>query len=216
METGEAHVVVAAFDVDGTLTKRDCVVPFLMRVAGRRRVLSASLRHPVLLLATAIGRGDRDRLKELVVGRLVQGRQRAALDDEGETFAREVVSRWLRPDTMDRLRWHRDRGHSVVLVSASLRPYLEPLASQVIGGVEAVLCTDVESSADGVCTGRLLGGNCRGPEKSHRLRTWLAGRSATIWAYGDSAGDAELLAMADHAVRVRGVLIDAVPAGEAA
>lgn len=216
METGETHVVVAAFDVDGTLTKRDCVVPYLVRVAGRRRVLSASLRHPVLLLATAVGRGDRDRLKELVVGRLVRGRHRSSLEKLGETYAREAISRWLRPDTMARLRWHRDRGHSVVLVSASLRPYLEPLAADVIGGVDAVLCTDVETSVDGVCTGRLRGGNCRGPEKSHRLRAWLEGRSATIWAYGDSAGDAELLAMADHAVRVRGVLIDAVPAGEAA
>jgi phosphoserine phosphatase len=33
-----------------------------------------------------------------------------------------------------------------------------------------------------------------------------------LWAYGDSAGDAELLAMADHAVRVDRVVIDAVPA----
>ena len=31
---GERLTVVAAFDVDGTVTTRDCVVPFLRRVAG--------------------------------------------------------------------------------------------------------------------------------------------------------------------------------------
>lgn len=216
METGGDQVVVAAFDVDGTLTKRDCVLPFLVRVAGRRRVIVAGLRHPVLLVSTALGRGDRDRLKEYVVGRLVRGRDQASLDDAGRGYAREVVARWLRPDTMARLSWHRERGHAVVLVSASLRSYLEPLAAEVLGGVDAVLCTDVETAPDGVCTGRLDGGNCRGPEKSRRLRGWLADRPATIWAYGDSSGDAELLAMADHPVRVRGVVIAAVPAGEAA
>lgn len=212
----DACVVVAAFDVDGTLTKRDCVVPFLVRIAGWPRVLAASLRHPLLLAATSIGRGDRDRLKELVVGRLVRGRDRASLDAAGRAFAREVASGWLRPDTLARLRWHRDHGHQVVLVSASLRAYLEPLAAEVLGGVDAVLCTDVETAEDGTCTGRLQGGNCRGPEKSRRLSGWIGGRSAEVWAYGDSSGDTELLAMAHHPVRVKGISISASPLGEAA
>ena len=36
--------VVAAFDVDGTLTTRDCVVPFLYRAGGLRAGL-ALVRH---------------------------------------------------------------------------------------------------------------------------------------------------------------------------
>lgn len=213
MEQSREEIVVAAFDVDGTLTTRDCVVPFLVRLAGWRRVISASLRHPVLLLATSIGRGDRDRLKEFVVGRLVRGRSRAALDEMGRLFARQHASGWLRDDTLDRLRWHRESGHHIVLVSASLRSYLEPLADEAFGGVHAVLCTDVEVSPDGTCTDRLAGGNCRGAEKSRRLEAWIGDRSATIYAYGDSAGDRELLAMADHPHQVRGVRIAAVPDG---
>jgi phosphatidylglycerophosphatase C len=44
-------VVVAAFDVDGTLTTRDCVRPFLERVAGRRRLVTSVLRRPLATLA---------------------------------------------------------------------------------------------------------------------------------------------------------------------
>ena len=71
-----------------------------------------------------------------------------------------------------------------------------------------------ERDAGGVLTGRLSGANCRGPEKARRVREWLAGAGldgAELWAYGDSPGDAELLAMADHPVRVDGVEISPDP-----
>lgn len=197
-----AELVVAAFDVDGTLTRRDCVVPFLVRVGGRRALVAAALRNPLLLLFTALGRGDRDRLKALVVGRLVRGRRAADLERIGKTFAVEDIARWLRPDTVMRLRNHQRLGHRVVFVSASLAPYLGPLAHEVIGGVDAVLCTELEVDESGNCTGRLAGLNCRGPEKRRRLNAWLAGRRAVLWAYGNSSGDSEMLAMSRHAVRV--------------
>ena len=41
-------------------------------------------------------------------------------------------------------------------------------------------------------------------EKAARLRHWLDGAPAEVWAYGDSRGDRELLAMADHPVLIRG------------
>ena len=211
MDPAANHLVVAAFDVDGTLTSRDCVVPYLRRLAGRPRLVAAALRHPVLLVTTAVGRGDRDRLKESVVGRLARGRTRQSLDELGQRFATDVAAKWVRPDTLGRLRWHREQGHRVVLVSASLRSYLEPFASGVLGGVDAVLCTDVEADAAGTCTGHLAGRNCRGSEKARRLLEWMGGTEADIWAYGDSKGDDELLALAAHPVRVTSTSLATVP-----
>jgi phosphatidylglycerophosphatase C len=49
----------------------------------------------------------------------------------------------------------------------------------------------------------LLGGNCRGRRKADRLREYLEGAGVDLWAYGDSAGDAEMLAMAQHVSRAR-------------
>lgn len=122
----------------------------------------------------------------------------------------------MRPDTVARLAWHRAEGHRVVLVSASLRSYLTPLGEHL--GADAVLCTDVEVGADGRLTGRLAGANCRGPEKVARLRRWLAGAglerdAVELWAYGDSAGDRELLAAADRPLLVAGVTVPARPDG---
>jgi phosphatidylglycerophosphatase C len=201
--------VVAAFDVDGTLTTRDCVTPFLRRTAGRR-LWTTLLRHPLVLGASFVRR-DRDRLKELACSAL-RGTDSSAIEALGATFAREVATDWLRDDTLARLRRHRELGHTVILASASLDPYLAPLGGSL--GVDAVVCTVLERGADGRLTGRLAGANCRGAEKARRVRDWLQNAGLTdseLWAYGDSSGDDELLALADHPLRVDGVRIDPDP-----
>jgi phosphatidylglycerophosphatase C len=195
--------VVAAFDVDGTLTTGDCVLPFLRRAAGARLAI-ALVRHP-LALAAGLARRDRDALKALACTSLA-GMPGPELDRHGAEFAREVARSRLREDTIARLRRHRQLGHTVVLASASLDAYLVPLGALL--DVDDVLCTRLERGADGLLTGRLDGANCRGPEKARRIRAFLAGRGledAELWAYGDSPDDDAFLAEADHPVRVDGV-----------
>lgn len=202
--------VVAAFDVDGTLTRADCVRPFLERLAGRRGIAGAAVRR-VPRTFTALIKRDRDELKEIVVGGVFRGRSVADVAKLGERFALHVETEMLRPDTLARLRWHQSAGHRTVLVSASLRPYLDPLAATL--GLDGVLCADVDQR-DGRYLDTLAGGNCRGPEKAVRLRAWLVANDLTdadIWAYGDSAGDRELLAMAHHPVWVKGTTLTPVP-----
>ena len=46
MATVPVRPVVVAFDVDGTLTTRDCVVPFLLAVAGPTRLAIGLTRAP--------------------------------------------------------------------------------------------------------------------------------------------------------------------------
>ena len=98
---------------------------------------------------------------------------REAVDARGATFAREIERRWLRPDTFARLRQHRELGHTVVLVSASLDPYLVPFGSS-IGASGGASARSSNATREGVLTGRLVGPNCRGPEKVRRLENWLA------------------------------------------
>jgi len=198
---------VAAFDVDKTLTTRDCVVPFLWRLRGPELLVGLVPRTPGLVAATATRR--RDRVKEVVTAAAVRGLPIATVDRVGREFEVGFVRRHLRPDAMARLRWHAANGHRIVLVSASFRSYLEPLAAHL--GAHAVLSTDVEVDESGVCTGRLRGANCRGAEKERRLREWLGDARPIVYAYGDSSGDAAMLAFADHSFRVTSAPIPEVP-----
>lgn len=208
-DSSERSTVIAAFDVDKTLTTRDCVVPFLRLVGGRRLVGRLVIAMP--RLALALVSRDRDRVKAIAARAAVRGRSEAVVDDVARRFADRVWRDRMRPDTVGRLRWHVERGHQVVLVSASFRNYLEPLAEHL--GVQAVLATELEV-VDGVCTGRLRGPNCRASVKAERLRAWIDERgwgAVEIHAYGDSDGDRQMLAMADRATLVGSSPIDIVP-----
>lgn len=191
---------VAAFDVDGTVTRRDCVVPFMRRVTGARRVVPRLAVRPDRLLPL-VARRDRDQLKALAAAAAFRGQTEAALLDEGIAFADLVHADWLRTDTLQRLRAHLEAGDRVVFVSASFEVYLRPLGALL--GIDEALGTRLEIR-DGIATGALDGPNCRGPEKVCRLHEWLGHQDLDrtevhLVAYGDSAGDRELLADADEA-----------------
>ena len=74
--------VVAAFDVDGTVTTRDCVVPFLRRVAGTAP-MSARLALSIHRLAPALARRDRDALKALATRAVFTGRRNTDIENAG-------------------------------------------------------------------------------------------------------------------------------------
>jgi phosphatidylglycerophosphatase C len=191
---------VAAFDVDGTLTTRDCVVPFMRRVAGTPRLVGGMLRSPGGLVSAA-ARRDRDALKAASASVVFAGRDVVQVQAEADAFAHSVFADRLRSEVLASMRAHQRAGETVVLVSASYELYLRPLAGLL--GADDVLAVRLEVEG-GQLTGRLDGPNCRGPEKVRRLHEWLdlhaGGRRAVhVTAYGDSAGDRELLGDADVA-----------------
>ena len=192
--------VVACFDFDGTLSTRDSFLPYLRIVAGTRDLVRAIAAAAPALAASRRDPNERDVAKAILVRETLAGRTEAFLRDVGTRYARLVVARHLAPDTVARFEQHRADGHDVVLVSASLHVYLDPIAELL--GADAVLATALEVDADGRCTGEIAGANVRGLEKVRRLDAWLAGRDVVIHAYGDSSGDDELLARAHHGTRV--------------
>jgi phosphatidylglycerophosphatase C len=192
--------VVAAFDFDRTVSTRDNVMPFLRAAVGTPRLLWALTRTSPRLVAAALDDRKRDTAKAALVRRTLAGYDAERLAEVATAFADDVIARHLRADVVDRVEWHRRQGHEVVLVSASLAPYLDVIGSRL--GFDAVLATRLVVGEDGRLTGELAGPNVRAAEKVRRLDEWLADRPAFVWAYGDSSGDRELFARADQPIRV--------------
>lgn len=198
---------IAAFDFDGTLRPGDSLAPFLRMVVPQRRLVSAlagAWRELALLPA---GGARRDRAKEAVLARALAGIPVEVVDEACTAYAARLEHE-LRHDVLARACWHQESGHEVLIVSASPERYLVPLAERL--GFTAVLATRLED-ADGRLTGRLVGDNVRGAEKVRRLGEWLLGDTVFLWAYGDSAGDTELLAGADRATWVGRSALPRVP-----
>jgi HAD superfamily phosphoserine phosphatase-like hydrolase len=175
-----------------------------MSVRGVWPVLRAMAGlSPQLLRAALVGGSAADTVKEKLFHRLLGGLPVDVVDRRSEAFAARHLSRHLRDDTRRRLQWHLQRGHHVVIVSASPECYVRPAGEQL--GVDAVVATRL-AVGGGLLTGGYEGKNCRGAEKYARLEAHLRanGLAGThkpeLWAYGNSRGDLRLLSAADHGV----------------
>jgi len=207
-KTGPAATTVAAFDFDGTLAPGDSLIGFLRMLCGDR-ALGAAVAATWRELAMVPRGGEfRDRAKEALLRRVLPGYTLESVEAVAQVYA-DRLERRLRTDVLKRFRWHQSSEHRVVIVSASPAIYLDALAQRIGLDEGSVLATLLVVDAHGRLTGELDGANCRGPEKATRLRAWLASQPGSagspppaLWAYGDSAGDAELLAMADFPTRV--------------
>jgi phosphatidylglycerophosphatase C len=185
--------VLAVFDLDGTLVRGDCFLPFMVSYARARRKYRALLTLP-LHVGMYAARLTRDHVaKERVMVAVLRGESRALVAEHATKFCESWVRPRLRETVVARLREHQAAGHRVVLLSASPDVYVEPIARML--GIEEVVCTRVRS-ADEVWDGRLDGGNCKGEGKVAALRTYL---SMDYWpsksyGYGDSKSDLPILA----------------------
>jgi phosphatidylglycerophosphatase C len=189
---------VAAFDFDGTLVPGDSLPGFLARLLGRAS-FSRALATATPAMVLGYHQAGRDGSKAALLRRALAGQAATHAAEVGEAFGASLARR-VRPEMAERLVWHRQQGHRQVLVSASLAVYLEPFGR--LTGFDEVIATRLETGPDGRLTGRMDGPNVRAHRKAQLLRDTLGSDPVEVWAYGDSAGDREMLQMADHPTRV--------------
>jgi HAD superfamily hydrolase (TIGR01490 family) len=183
--------VVAVFDLDGTMTRTETLFRFFLFALGPARFLARLPAALPWLLGLALGRVARDRAKQAVIMRFLNGMPRAELEHQGGRFAGERLPALVRAGALERLAWHKARGHGCALASASLDVYVEPWARAA--GFDEVFATSLEY-AEGVATGRIAGGNCRAEEKVRRIEARYGDLSRLVLhGYGDSADDRHLL-----------------------
>jgi HAD superfamily hydrolase (TIGR01490 family) len=191
---------VVAFDFDGTITRRDTMLRFLTAVRSRPTVARVFLRRSPELLRARRGGTARDQAKRLVCQDILAGLASREAEAAAQRTADAVERSLIRPDTAARLRWHQREGHRVIVVSASFEAYVRPVAASL--DVREVIGTRWEVDDTGVLTGRLLGQNVRGKAKADLLAGLLGADFRLEYAYGNSRGDAAMLARARYPVWV--------------
>jgi len=190
--------VVAAFDFDGTITKRDTLLSFLAFTAGKWEMAKKLAAISPQLLGFVCGAVSRQGAKEAILKSFFQGIPLEQLRELGTGFAQSsMLARLIHPGALKRLEWHRNQNHRCILISASIDIYLDPWRRRL--GFQDLLCSHLEVDQNAVVTGYLQGMNCWGPEKARRLQDLLGSKEDYIlYAYGDSRGDQELLSLADY------------------
>ena len=186
---------IVAFDFDGTLTVRDSFNAFLAWRAGPLR-LALGLIALLPALSRYVLKRDRGRLKAAAARVFLRGVGRADLAGEAAAFAQYSFASLLRPDALAKWAEHQRKGAMLVIVTASPEILVAPFAEQL--GAHMLLGTRLSFDEDGRVTGALDGLNCRGEEKVRRLRQALGEDTKLQAAYGDTAGDVEMLRLAEQ------------------
>lgn len=192
---------LALFDFDGTLTNRETMPAFMRWAVPRPRLVAGTLLLAPWVAGYRRGWVSGVAVRAAVVRFGFAGMPRARVQVCGEAFAAEALPAELRPEAMARLRWHRERGDVVAVVSGGLDVYLAPWCRA--HGL-ALICSRLEHR-HGRLTGRYLGEQCVGEAKARQVRERydLSGYGR-IWAYGDTHEDLALLDLA-HRRFYRGV-----------
>jgi HAD superfamily hydrolase (TIGR01490 family) len=109
-------------------------------------------------------------------------------------FYQEQLKPRLAPNILKRVKYHREQGHVLVLISGSIRYLLEPVAKDL--GFHHLLCTELEEGSDGLLTGKAKGPLCLDGTK--RVLAAKLAQEANIdllssYAYGNHQSDIPLL-----------------------
>ena len=185
---------IAVFDFDGTITKRDTFLPFMLSY-GSEKIIRSAFR-------TVFQRGKgnfRNTIKANVIREIFAGYPTERFFHDAVTYAGSLQNKF-REDTLDHIADHKARGHGLVMVTASLASYTRPIGSLL--GFDHVIGVELEAKAE-VLTGEIVGNNVRGTEKARLFKEWLGEEEAEVWGYGNSRGDREMLALADHSIWVK-------------
>lgn len=186
---------LVAFDFDGTLTCRDSFMAFLRWRAGSARFLLGLVRLGPATAAYASHR-DRGRLKIAAAREFLGGLTVEELSASAEAFAAAEATHLLRPDALRCWRGWGDRNARRLIVTASPEIIVAPFARTL--GAEMVIGTRMAVDVAGRITGDFDGENCRGEEKVRRLQAAFGPDVRLAAAYGDTAGDREMLAISDE------------------
>lgn len=189
---------LALFDFDGTLTRGDTLLRFLVFAKGWRGALSCAF--PLIFNGLRLflsGRWSAEAAKSALLAVFFRGKTRSELALLGEQFCREKLPHLLRAEVFEKMLAHRQAGDAVALVSASVDFWLRPFAEK--HGL-ALLCTMADFDANDCFSGNFATPNCNGQEKARRVAAHFdLAAFDKIEAYGNSAGDAAMLALAHAA-----------------
>ncbi|NJC06478.1 HAD superfamily phosphoserine phosphatase-like hydrolase [Sphingomonas kaistensis] len=189
-------MVIALFDLCDTLYAENTTVGFL-RFASREEPAIASalqrwLENPLFFLLGAVAqRLGRDLARERLVASLA-GLPRDRIEHLASAYAERLEDTRSNTPLLVRLDEHRKRGDRVVIVSSSLAPVVEAVASRL--GVEGHGST-LGFTNDGRCTGKITK-DLTGAKPA--IAAGLRGEGEWMIVYSDNRTDEELLRSADE------------------
>lgn len=186
---------LALFDFDGTITNQDTYTKFLFYVTPKHRVIATLILAAPIIILYKLGLLKASRTRP-VLSRIVFWNRRAPeVLESAKEFAEHYLPSVTREEALAKIKWHKERGDEIYVVSASLNSYLSFWCKAQ--GIKFI-CSELELK-DNKLTGRYVSGDCSLDNKVKGIKSTLdLSAFETIFAYGDTEEDTPMLALADE------------------
>ena len=187
---------LVVFDLDGTITYRDTLLPYVRGYLKRARRSPLRMAGVVPTLASfALGFADHGEVKSAFIRSTLGGATREQLAQWTAEFVPLLISHGCAPEALQAIRDHREAGDRLVLMSASTELYVPQIAAAL--DFAEVICTGVAFDPAGRLSGALTTANRRGPEKVRCFEALLRQHPGVeTVAYGNAASDLPHLILA--------------------
>ena len=184
---------IALFDFDGTITTDDSLLKFIRFVVGDRNFLLGLVVLSPMLVLYKLKLIPNYKAKQYMLSWFFKGISKDTFLKVANEYSLVHIDKIVRPKAIEKINWHKNQGHKVVVVSASIEFWLRPWCEK--NGLE-LIATKLEIKDD-IVTGKLLTKNCYGIEKVNRIKElYNLEKYDYIYAYGDSSGDKQMLELA--------------------
>jgi len=182
-------------DFDGTITTRDTLFELIRYQKGNVAFyLGLFILSPIFFLYK-LKILPNWRAKEIVLTYFFKNTQVDEFQQKCDLFSKHKIPPLVKPKALKTIQEYKRSGDHIAVITASLENWVQVWCQDMdIDLIGTQIVTN-----DGVVTGKIKGKNCYGIEKANRVKSkYNLEDFREIHAYGDSAGDQEMLEMADH------------------
>ena len=184
---------LALFDFDGTLTKSDTLIDFIVFAKGWAALLISVVCLSPFFAGYALRIVSGASMKQRLLSFHFRGMTKAEMEKYGHEFCTQVLSGILRKEIYGKMVELKNTQATVAVVTASASTWVKPFCDR-----EGIFCIGTELKFEnGIFTGRFATPNCSNEEKVVRIKqAFDLSAYSFIIAYGNSKADIPMLSLA--------------------
>lgn len=183
---------IAFFDFDGTITNTDTFTKFVYYVVDSKVLGKGKLFLAPYIVGYKLGLVSGSTVRSKIFNFGFKNKSEEEISSKGLEYSINFLPKVLRDNAMERIKWHKEQGDVIVIVSASLDSYLKPWCD--LHNLD-LICSEVDC-LNGKLTGTYKNKDCSGSIKKERiLKKYNLSKYKEIYVYGDTKEDLEMLSL---------------------
>lgn len=190
----------AIFDIDYTIINNDSMFSMLFFAIKKKPIIV--LYIPIILVKIILALLKIINIK--IAKEAIYLPLRYLTERELEEFYDNVLLKKINLEVMERLKFHKEQGCHILLISASPEIYLKYFNKNSY--IDMVIGTRLKT-VNGKYTNKICGENCKGAEKVNRIQHYLKENDLEIdfensFGYSDSLSDKPMLSLVKNRYKV--------------